>query len=166
MSLSKKVVKSIYPVTAACAFTVLSSGAIAGGEAGAAEAAKEPAAGAATEGAGEATAAPAAAAGGDKPYSIVDGKVDANTFEGWQTYRVAGCGQCHGGAAQGGAAPSLVERLKTISQEQFNTSVLEGKNLMPPWKNNKKVVDNLDKLYAYVKARSDGALGEDKPVKQ
>jgi mono/diheme cytochrome c family protein len=107
-----------------------------------------------------------AAAGGDKPYSVVDGKVDANTFVGWQTYRTGGCGSCHGGAGQGGAAPSLVDRLKTITQDQFNTAVLDGKNLMPPWKSNKKIVDNMDKLYAYLKARSDGVLGEEKPVKQ
>lgn len=56
---------------------------------------------------------------GETPYNVKDGKVDAFTFEGWQKYRAGNCGQCHGGAGQGGAAPSLVERLKTISEEQF-----------------------------------------------
>lgn len=43
---------------------------------------------------------------------------------------------------------------------------MEGKNLMPPWKNNKLVMGNIDKIYAYLKARSDGVLGEGKPEKQ
>ncbi len=111
-----------------------------------------------------APAEPAASA--DTPYTVVDGKIDKDTFTGWQTYRTTGCGQCHGGAGQGGAAPSLVDRLKTIDQAQFNKSVLEGKNLMPPWKGNPKVVENIDKIYAYLKARSDGALGEGKPEVQ
>jgi mono/diheme cytochrome c family protein len=112
--------------------------------------------------------APAAApaAGGDKPYTITGGKVDEATFTGWQTYRTVGCGQCHGGSGQGGAAPSLVERLKTVDKATFTTSVMNGKNLMPPWKGNPKVVANIDKIYAYLKARSDGALGEEKPEKQ
>ncbi len=102
----------------------------------------------------------------EAPYSVVDGKVDQATFEGWQSYRTSGCGQCHGGAGQGGAAPSLVERLKTIDKDTFKKSVLEGKSLMPPWKGNPKVVENIDKIYAYLKARSDGVLGEEKPEKQ
>lgn len=76
----------------------------------------------------------------EKPYSVVDGKVDAHTFKGWQIYRTGGCGTCHGGAAEGGAAPSLVERLKSIDKEQFMNSVQNGKNLMPPWKGNPKIV--------------------------
>ena len=103
-----------------------------------------------------------ARAEGEKPYSVVDGKVDAHTYEGWQAFRHAGCGTCHGGAGQGGAAPSLVERLKTVSYEQFKNSVTNGKNLMPPWGTNKLVMENLDNIYAYLKARSDGVLGEGK----
>jgi mono/diheme cytochrome c family protein len=101
----------------------------------------------------------------DKPYSVVDGKLDENTFKGWQTYRGV-CGVCHGGAAEGGAAPSLVDRLKTIDKEQFKQSVLNGKNLMPPWKTNPNVVENLDNLYAYIKGRSDGAIAPGKQTKQ
>ena len=98
----------------------------------------------------------------DKPYTIIDGKVDSNTYVGWQKYRTSNCGQCHGGSGDGGAA-SLVERLTQISKEQFTKSVLEGKGLMPPWKTNKTVVKNLDNIYAYLKARSDGILPAGKP---
>ena len=101
-----------------------------------------------------------------KPYSVVDGKVDTHTYEGWQAFRHAGCGTCHGGAGQGGAAPSLVVRLKGITHEQFKTSVTNGKNLMPPWGTNKLVMENLDKIYAYLKGRSDGVLSEGKLEKQ
>ncbi len=101
-----------------------------------------------------------------KPYSVVDGKVDTHTYEGWQAFRHAGCGTCHGGAGQGGACPSLVQRLKTVSHDQFKTSVTNGKGLMPPWSTNKLVMDNLDNIYAYLKARSDGVLGEGKLEKQ
>lgn len=103
----------------------------------------------------------------EKPYDIKDGKVDEKTFTGWQVFRQSGCGSCHGGPTMGGTGVnSLVERLKTISKEQFVASVTNGKNAMPPQKANKKVIDNLDNLYAFIKARSDGALGDEKPVKQ
>ena len=36
---------------------------------------------------------------------------------------------------------------------------------MPPFKNNKRVMDNLDNIYAYVKARSDGVLGTENLLK-
>jgi mono/diheme cytochrome c family protein len=103
---------------------------------------------------------------GDKPYIVTDGKVDAYTFQGWQVFQDVKCGLCHGDSGQGGAAPNLGQRLKTISKNQFIESVTRGKGLMPPWITNKKVIDNIDKIYAYLKARSDGVLGEGKPEKQ
>lgn len=102
----------------------------------------------------------------DKPYSIVNGKVDENTFQGWQVFQDANCVLCHGSSGQGDAGPNLGERLKTISKSQFVTSVTRGKGLMPSWITNKKVIDNIDKIYVYLKARSDDALGEGKPEKQ
>lgn len=101
-----------------------------------------------------------------KPYTITDGKVGETTFQGWQVYQDVKCGLCHGDSGQGGPAPNLGQRLKTISKEQFVDSVIGGKGLMPPMITNQKVVDNIDKLYSYLKARSDGALGEGKPEKQ
>jgi mono/diheme cytochrome c family protein len=102
---------------------------------------------------------------GDKPYTITDGKVDENTFQGWQIYQEAGCGLCHGDSGQSPIS-NLSELLKAISKEQFVDSVTKGKGLMPPMITNKKVIDNIDKIYSYLKARSDGALGEGKPEKQ
>jgi sugar lactone lactonase YvrE len=106
--------------------------------------------------------------GPDKPYKIINGKVDEHTFQGWQAYREKeiNCDLCHGMSGQALAPLNLVERLKTISKEEFVDSVIAGKGLMPPFIANKRAIDNLDKIFAYLKARSDGALGEGKPEKQ
>jgi mono/diheme cytochrome c family protein len=99
-------------------------------------------------------------------YTIVGGKVDENTFQGWQIYQDIRCGQCHGDSGQGAPALSLIEVLKTRTKEQFVDIVISGKGAMPPFYNNIEVVENIDKIYAYLKARSDGALGEGMPEKQ
>jgi len=103
---------------------------------------------------------------GDQPYTITDGKVDANTFQGWQIYQEANCVLCHGDSGQAASPFNLVERLETISKDQFVNSVIRGRGLMPPFITNQKVVDNIDKIYSYLKARSDNALGEGKPENQ
>jgi hypothetical protein len=36
---------------------------------------------------------------------------------------------------------------------------------MKPFKNNKRVIDNLDNIYAYLKARSDGVLGPENLIR-
>ena len=105
---------------------------------------------------------------GDKPYQVVDGKIDTNTFEGWRNFRGGGCGTCHGGAGQGGAGPNLTVSLKEkITHELFVETVTNGRNgtLMRPFKTNPRVMDNLDKIYAYLKARSDGVLGPENLIK-
>lgn len=105
---------------------------------------------------------------GDKPYQVVDGKIDANTFEGWKTYRGGGCGTCHGGAGQGGAGPDLTNSLKEkITHDLFVETVTNGRSgtLMRPFKTNPRVMDNLENIYAYLKARSDGVLGPENLIK-
>jgi mono/diheme cytochrome c family protein len=103
---------------------------------------------------------------GKKPYTITDSKVDDNTFQGWRLYKEVNCGLCHGDSGQGGAAPSIAQALKFISEEQFIASVTRGKGLMPPYISDPRVMDNIGKFYSYLKARSDGALGEGEPKKQ
>jgi mono/diheme cytochrome c family protein len=102
----------------------------------------------------------------DKPYTVTNGRVDTGTFQGWQVYQDANCGLCHGDSAQGPAEPDLRRRLKSISKERFVESVIKGRGLMPPFLADQRVVDNINELYAYLKARSDGAVGEGKPQKQ
>jgi mono/diheme cytochrome c family protein len=105
---------------------------------------------------------------GDTPYQVVDGKIDANTFEGWRNFRGGGCGTCHGGAGQGGAGPNLTVSLKEkIDKKRFVETVTNGRpgTLMRPFKTSPRVMDNLDKIYAYLEARSDGVLGPENLIK-
>jgi mono/diheme cytochrome c family protein len=94
-------------------------------------------------------------------YTVVDGyKVDANTLQGFRTWRAAACDRCHGANQEGLVGPALVESLKTLSRDEFKKTVTEGRleKGMPSFSSSKTVMDNLDKLYAYLKGRSDGAI--------
>lgn len=112
-----------------------------------------------------ATTAPAAdkggAAGGAAPYKVVDGnKVDANTMEGFRTWRAAACDRCHGPNQEGMVGPSLIASLKTLSKDDFKTVLKSGRleKGMPSFSTSDKVMTHLDDLYAYLKGRSDGAI--------
>ena len=147
-----------------------------------------------------AAAASATAMGGDLPaaspaYRVVGGKVDNATYTGWRVYHQA-CYLCHGMDAVGTAlAPSLVEKMRDLSAEDFAIKVATSYRivlgldaahgddptalreammaevkrredpilLMPAWEGDPKVKPHLSDLYAYLKARSDGALGPGKP---
>ena len=109
------------------------------------------------------SAAASAASGSDngKLYTVVDGnKVDPGTLKGFQTWRAAACDRCHGANQQGLVGPSLIDSLKTLSKQDFVTTVTNGRveKGMPSWKSSKVVMDNIDHLYAYLKGRSDGAI--------
>lgn len=117
----------------------------------------------AAAGAASAGAAGPAASGSSngKLYTVVDGnKVDPNTLKGFQTWRAAACDRCHGANQQGLVGPSLIDSLKTLSKQDFVTTVTNGRveKGMPSWKSSKVVMDNIDDLYAYLKGRSDGAI--------
>ena len=104
----------------------------------------------------------------EKPYQVIDGKIDKNTFEGWRSFRGGTCGVCHGGAGQGGAGPNLTLSLvEKIDKAKFIEIVTNGRSgtLMKPFKNNNRVIDNLDNIYAYLKARTDGVLGPESLIK-
>ena len=98
----------------------------------------------------------------DKPlYKVVDGyKVDSNTMEGFRTWRATACDRCHGANQEGLVGPSLVNSLKTLTFAEFKTTVHDGRLAkgMPSFAESKTVQDNIDKLYAYLKGRSDGAI--------
>ena len=94
-------------------------------------------------------------------YTVVDGtKVDADTFQGFRTWRAAACDRCHGANQEGLVGPALVESLKTLSRDDFKKTITEGRleKGMPSFSTSKQVMDNLDHLYAYLKGRSDGAI--------
>ena len=115
--------------------------------------------------------APAARADEEKPYKVENGKVDQATFNGYRRYGNS-CLQCHGPDGSGSSyAPNLSESLKHLSREQFAETVINGRqnvsaaqqSVMPSFGHVEDVVTYLDDIYAYLKARSDGALGRGRP---
>ena len=95
------------------------------------------------------------------PYTVQDGdKVDPKTLDGWKTWRALACERCHGAEQEGLVGPSLVESLKTLSKEDFHTTVINGRpdKGMPPWGASDMVQQNWEGLYAYLKGRSDGKI--------
>jgi mono/diheme cytochrome c family protein len=100
-------------------------------------------------------------------YTVRDGyKVDQDTMQGFRTWRAAACDRCHGPNQEGMVGPSLIDRLKVLTQDEFKTTVLAGRLAkgMPSFGENPKVTKNIDQLYAYLKGRSDGAITRAKVV--
>lgn len=94
-------------------------------------------------------------------YSVEDGyKVDAETMKGFRTWRAAACDRCHGANQEGLVGPSLVNSLKTLTKEEFVTTVTNGRleKGMQSFGNSPVVMANINQLYAYLKGRSDGAI--------
>lgn len=94
-------------------------------------------------------------------YTVVDGvRVDGNTLSGFKTWRSAACDRCHGANQEGMVGPSLIDSLKRLSKDEFVTTVTNGRldKGMPSFKENRQVVDNIDRLYAYLKGRSNGDI--------
>lgn len=104
----------------------------------------------------------------DKPYQLVDGVISANVMEGWKTYNGGGCGACHGKGGVGAVGPNLGNSVTTkLSKADFVDIVTNGKSgtMMRPHNTNKRVMDNMDNLYAYLLARGDGVLGPGNLIK-
>jgi mono/diheme cytochrome c family protein len=112
-----------------------------------------------------------AATAAQKPYTIVNGKVDKKTYEGWRRYTET-CMRCHGPDGAGSSyAPDLVNAVKHMTQDQFNEIVVNGKtevntaqeSVMPPFGTVEDVMDYLDDIWIYLEARADGALVRGRP---
>ena len=112
-----------------------------------------------------------AASGAMPPYTVKDGKVDKQTYNGWRRYTES-CLRCHGPDGAGSSyAPDLTRSLKEMSEDDFKEVVVNGRtnvntaaeNVMPPFGTVEDVMTYLDDIYAYLKARSDGALGRGRP---
>ena len=102
-----------------------------------------------------------------KFYHIVDGKVDARTYNGFRRYNAA-CNHCHGPDGAGSTfAPSLLDRYLDV--DAFRRIVLEGvakgKSNMKGFSGDPNVVTYIDDIFAYLQARKDGALGRGRPMK-
>jgi mono/diheme cytochrome c family protein len=107
----------------------------------------------------------------EKPYAVKDGKVDKHTFNGWRRYTES-CMRCHGPDGAGSSyGPDLVESTKHMTQDEFNEVVVNGRtnvnaaneNVMPPFGEVEDVVNYLDAIWTYLKARADGVLGRGRP---
>src|SRR5882757_4139983 len=111
---------------------------------------------------GQAASAPSPGGGAKSAlYTVVDGnKVDANTLQGFRTWRAAACDRCHGANQEGLVGPSLINSLKTLSKDEFVQTVSKGRpnTQMVAFSGNAEVMSHLDQLYAYLKGRSDGAI--------
>jgi methanol metabolism-related c-type cytochrome len=106
-----------------------------------------------------------------KPYTVENGRVDQNTFNGYRRYGDA-CLRCHGPDGAGSSyAPDLTQSLKHLDHDQFAETVINGRknvttsadNVMPAFGEVEDVVTYLDDIYAYLKARSDGVIGRGRP---
>ena len=102
-----------------------------------------------------------------KLYRIIDGKVDARTYNGYRRYHAV-CNHCHGPDGMGSSfGPSLVDRLPDI--ETFRRIVRDGQSsgaaVMKGFSGDPNVAPYVDDIYAYLEARADGELGRGRPVK-
>lgn len=123
-------------------------------------------------------------------YTIENDKVDPKTFVGWRLFNST-CFVCHGQNATGtDIAPNLLTRLEGMSEFKFRKAVLHryfakvnlddpdrrlqflsqvageqgvAEFKMPTWSDDPNIRPHIGELYAYLKARSDGALGEGRP---
>ncbi len=121
--------------------------------------------------AAHATDATQAVATEKKPYVVKDGKVDMTTYKGYLYYGDQ-CMRCHGPDGAGSSyAPNLTQSLKVMTKEQVENTIINGRKhvdqsndkVMPAFGTNEDVVENMDNIYAYLLARSDGALGRGHP---
>ena len=112
--------------------------------------------------------ASAKGSGGPKFYRIVDGAVDAKTYNGFRRYH-ASCNHCHGSDGLGSTfGPSLVDRLPAI--DEFRQIVRLGKStgafVMQGFANDPNIDPYVDDIYAYLQGRADGVIGRGRPLKQ
>lgn len=85
----------------------------------------------------------------------------------WGMRAFGTCQVCHGLDANGSSfAPSLLDRLKVIDKAKFVDVVTHGlkgqlagyNGVMPAWGKNPNIMNYINNLYAYLKARSDGCI--------
>ncbi len=104
------------------------------------------------------------------PYYAEGAKVDFGTYNGFRRYH-SECHVCHGPAGLGSSyAPALMKSLQDLTYQQFVDVIIKGREgaderIMPSFAANMNVLPYINDLYAYLKARSDGVLGPNRPDK-
>ena len=100
-----------------------------------------------------------------KFYRVVDGKVDARTYNGFRRYH-GSCNHCHGPDGVGSTvASSLVDRLPAFERFQsiVRNGLNEGGSVMKGFGGDANIDPYIQDIYAYLQARADGALGRGRP---
>jgi methanol metabolism-related c-type cytochrome len=102
-----------------------------------------------------------------------DGTVDWSTYQGFRRYH-SECHVCHGPNAEGSSfAPALKDSVKNLSYSDFADTAVNGRinvtssqnNVMPSFAEDPNVMCYLDDIFVYVRARTNGAVGEGRPAK-
>src|SRR5215208_147870 len=96
--------------------------------------------------------------------------VSQQVYDGWKQFNL-NCARCHGEDVQGTTiAPHLVTSLKPDgpinTKELFVQTVCAGRPAkgMPAWCPLGLEMDKIEKIYSYVKGRSDAKLGQGRPA--
>ena len=96
--------------------------------------------------------------------------VTQDVYDGWKQYNL-NCARCHGEDVQGTTiAPHLVVSLKPDgpinTKELFIQTVCAGRPAkgMPSWCALGMEMPTIEKIYSYVKGRSDAKLGQGRPA--
>ena len=101
-----------------------------------------------------------------RTYQIVEGRVDARTYNGFRRYH-AGCNHCHGPDGMGSTVgPSLVDGLPDIEtfRRIVRNGTTNGASVMKGFAGDPNVAPYEDDIYAYLQARAEGRLGRGRPV--
>lgn len=111
---------------------------------------------------------------GNPTYKVQSGgTVDWYTYSGFRRYN-AECLRCHGPDGLGSSyAPALTDSLKTLSYNDFLSAVAGGKKavntaqdlVMPALGADKNVMCYIDDIYVYLRARTNAAIGRERPTK-
>lgn len=127
------------------------------------------------------------------PYRVVDGKVDASTYVGWRLFQTNCANCHGGDASGTSLAPNLLPRMKDMPSNRFVGWVLrqyklivpvgegtgesgprealieevlqrrKGEIQMPAWEGDPNIKPHVLDIYAYLRARADGALDDRRP---
>jgi cytochrome c55X len=91
----------------------------------------------------------------------------ADLTRGWAALRAMDCARCHGRDHDGWAAPSLITAVREGTRQRFEHYLLEGDVArgMPGYRSQALVVEQIDAIYAYLRARAEGVVvGAGRPV--
>ena len=104
---------------------------------------------------------------GDQPYRVEAGAVDPGTYNGYRRYH-ATCSHCHGPDGMGSSfGRSLIDRPLPFAAfaEVVRVGAARGTAVMKGFAGDPNVEPYIADIYAYLRARADGALGRGRPLR-